>query len=197
MLPLQGGRSEGRGRLVTQGTGGPNEYTCMSLAIRVVRPIAMATPSNPRYKCGYTLRFPRLEKFRDDKHWFDCMTVEELDQLYSVRADMGGAEGGWVGQREGVWCVSCNGEVISSCNFGQVASGHLAHQHYEEGEEGEEGEAPSSKRRKAAVRVERPRGVAPHFRPADTTDVQEVGSRWGGGRFSGNAIAIICTTILL
>ena len=57
--------------------------------------------------------------------------------------------------------------------FGQVASGHLAHQHYEEGEEGE---VPSSKRRKATIKVERPRGVAPHFRPADTTDVQEVSS---------------------
>lgn len=29
--------------------------------------------------------------------------------------------------------------------------------------------------------MERPRGVAPHFRPADTTGVQEVGSRWERG----------------
>ena len=67
---------------------------------------------------------------------------------------------------------------VSFSDLCQVASGHLAHQHYEEGEEGE---VPSSKRRKTAVRVERPRGVAPHFRPADTTDIQEVGSKWGRG----------------
>ena len=37
-----------------------------------------------RYKCGATLRFPRLEKIRDDKEWFDCMTTDELDDLKRV-----------------------------------------------------------------------------------------------------------------
>ena len=37
-----------------------------------------------RYKCGCTLRFPRLEKVRTDKEWYDCMTVDELEQIKSV-----------------------------------------------------------------------------------------------------------------
>ena len=41
-------------------------------------------PPPPRYKTGCTLRFPRVEKVRDDKEYFDCMTSEELDQLKSV-----------------------------------------------------------------------------------------------------------------
>ncbi len=42
-----------------------------------------------RYKCGCTLRFPRLQCFRDDKEWFDCMTVDELEEMKQV----GGASG--------------------------------------------------------------------------------------------------------
>ena len=38
-----------------------------------------------RYKSGCTLRFPRVEKVRDDKEWYDCMTVDELEQLKMVR----------------------------------------------------------------------------------------------------------------
>ena len=52
-----------------------------------------------------------------------------------------------------------------------MASGHLAHQHYEGGVEGD---APPSKRKRTAVRVEMPRGVAVQFRHTDTSDVQEV-----------------------
>ena len=37
-----------------------------------------------RYKCGCTLRFPRVEKVRADKEWFDCMSVDELEQLKTV-----------------------------------------------------------------------------------------------------------------
>ncbi len=40
-----------------------------------------------RYKCGCTLRFPRVEKVRDDKEWFDCMTVDELEQLKQVSSN--------------------------------------------------------------------------------------------------------------
>ena len=31
-----------------------------------------------------TLRFPRLEKVRDDKEWYDCMTFTELEELRAV-----------------------------------------------------------------------------------------------------------------
>lgn len=31
-----------------------------------------------------TLRFPRLEKVRDDKEWYDCMTTTELEELRAV-----------------------------------------------------------------------------------------------------------------
>ncbi|XP_052777625.1 DNA ligase 4-like [Mya arenaria] len=34
-----------------------------------------------RFRCGFTLRFPRVEKFRDDKHWYECMTFEEVKEL--------------------------------------------------------------------------------------------------------------------
>eukprot|EP00058_Branchiostoma_floridae_P013009 XP_002598497.1 hypothetical protein BRAFLDRAFT_118305 [Branchiostoma floridae] len=37
-----------------------------------------------KFKTGCTLRFPRLEKVRDDKEWFDCMTLEELDDMRKV-----------------------------------------------------------------------------------------------------------------
>lgn len=38
-----------------------------------------------RYKCSCTLRFPRVEKVRSDKEWYDCMTIDELEQLKQVR----------------------------------------------------------------------------------------------------------------
>lgn len=34
-----------------------------------------------KYKTGCTLRFPRLEKFRPDKSWFECMKLSELNEL--------------------------------------------------------------------------------------------------------------------
>ncbi|XP_077997197.1 DNA ligase 4-like [Glandiceps talaboti] len=34
-----------------------------------------------QFKTGCTLRFPRLEKVRDDKAWYQCMTVEEMETL--------------------------------------------------------------------------------------------------------------------
>lgn len=35
------------------------------------------------YKTGCTLRFPRIEKIRDDKQWYDCMTLHDLDELHN------------------------------------------------------------------------------------------------------------------
>ena len=37
-----------------------------------------------RFKCGCTLRFPRVEKVRDDKEWYDCTNLDELDNLKEV-----------------------------------------------------------------------------------------------------------------
>lgn len=34
-----------------------------------------------RFKTGFTLRFPRVEKFRDDKAWYECMTVPEVQEM--------------------------------------------------------------------------------------------------------------------
>jgi DNA ligase-4 len=34
-----------------------------------------------KYKTGCTLKFPRLEKFRPDKPWYECMSLAELEQL--------------------------------------------------------------------------------------------------------------------
>jgi len=39
-----------------------------------------------QYKTGFTLRFPRVEKIRDDKPWYDCMTVAELNDMHQVRS---------------------------------------------------------------------------------------------------------------
>ncbi|XP_075056093.1 DNA ligase 4 [Mixophyes fleayi] len=33
------------------------------------------------YRTNCTLRFPRIEKIRDDKEWYDCMTLDDLDQF--------------------------------------------------------------------------------------------------------------------
>ena len=44
--------------------------------------------SSDKYKCGCTLRFPRVEKVREDKEWYDCMTVDELEQLKMVSEAM-------------------------------------------------------------------------------------------------------------
>ncbi len=37
-----------------------------------------------QYKTECTLRFPRVEKIRYDKPWFQCMTVEELEDQRQV-----------------------------------------------------------------------------------------------------------------
>ncbi|UJR20821.1 hypothetical protein I4U23_023932 [Adineta vaga] len=37
--------------------------------------------TSDKYKCGFTLRFPRLEKFREDKAWYECVTYQELIDL--------------------------------------------------------------------------------------------------------------------
>ena len=42
--------------------------------------------TSDKYKCGFTLRFPRLEKFREDKAWNECVTYQELIDLREKNA---------------------------------------------------------------------------------------------------------------
>ena len=48
---------------------------------RIVQVRAAEVTVSEKYSCDCTLRFPRLEKFRDDKEWYQCMTLEELENI--------------------------------------------------------------------------------------------------------------------
>lgn len=50
----------------------------------IVQIKAAEISNSDKYKCGCTMRFPRLEKFRDDKMWYDCMTYDELVELKQI-----------------------------------------------------------------------------------------------------------------
>ncbi|XP_021570421.1 DNA ligase 4 isoform X2 [Carlito syrichta] len=62
------------------GTEKPEVYIepCNSVIVQVKA--AEIVPSD-MYKTGCTLRFPRIEKIRDDKEWHECMTLDDLEQL--------------------------------------------------------------------------------------------------------------------
>lgn len=62
------------------GTEKPEVYIepCNSVIVQVKA--AEIVPSD-MYRTGCTLRFPRIEKIRDDKEWHECMTLEDLEQL--------------------------------------------------------------------------------------------------------------------
>lgn len=72
---------------------------CNSVIIQVK---AAEIVSSDMYKTNCTLRFPRIEKIREDKEWHQCMTLAELDQFRSkasgklasrhLRFDQDGAE---------------------------------------------------------------------------------------------------------
>lgn len=51
---------------------------CDSVIIQVK---AAEIVSSDMYKTGCTLRFPRIERIRDDKEWHQCMTLAELDHF--------------------------------------------------------------------------------------------------------------------
>ncbi|KAM5179926.1 DNA ligase 4 [Mantella aurantiaca] len=51
---------------------------CNSVIIQVKA--AEIVPSD-MYKTNCTLRFPRIEKIREDKEWYDCMTIDDLEQF--------------------------------------------------------------------------------------------------------------------
>ena len=56
-------------------------YTCTRLCCQIR---AAEIIASDQYKTGHTLRFPRVEKIRSDKPWYDCMTTVELDDLRQV-----------------------------------------------------------------------------------------------------------------
>ncbi|XP_028326722.1 DNA ligase 4 [Gouania willdenowi] len=47
----------------------------------IVQVKAAEIVSSDVYRTGCTLRFPRIERIRDDKAWHQCMTLGELEQL--------------------------------------------------------------------------------------------------------------------
>ncbi|XP_072899285.1 DNA ligase 4-like [Hemitrygon akajei] len=63
------------------GTEKPEVYIepCNSVVLQVK---AAEIVNSDAYKTGCTLRFPRIEKIRDDKHWYECMTLHDLSQLH-------------------------------------------------------------------------------------------------------------------
>lgn len=40
--------------------------------------------ANSSYKTGQTLRFPRVEKIRDDKTWKECLDINELERIRTI-----------------------------------------------------------------------------------------------------------------
>ncbi|XP_056157416.1 DNA ligase 4-like [Lampris incognitus] len=62
------------------GTEKPEVYIepCNSVIIQVK---AAEIVGSDMYKTNCTLRFPRIEKIREDKHWHECMTLAELDEF--------------------------------------------------------------------------------------------------------------------
>uniref|UniRef100_A0A1A8MNP4 DNA ligase n=4 Tax=Nothobranchius pienaari TaxID=704102 RepID=A0A1A8MNP4_9TELE len=64
------------------GTEKPEVYIepCNSVIVQVK---AAEIVASDVYKTNCTLRFPRIEKIRDDKEWHQCMTLAELDQFRS------------------------------------------------------------------------------------------------------------------
>uniref|UniRef100_A0A8C5LLV9 DNA ligase n=1 Tax=Leptobrachium leishanense TaxID=445787 RepID=A0A8C5LLV9_9ANUR len=62
------------------GTEKPEAYILPNNSV-IVQIKAAEIVASDMYKTGCTLRFPRIEKIRDDKAWFDCMTVDDLEQF--------------------------------------------------------------------------------------------------------------------
>nr|XP_023667131.1 DNA ligase 4 [Paramormyrops kingsleyae] len=64
------------------GTEKPEVYIepCNSVIIQVK---AAEIVYSDMYKTNCALRFPRIERIREDKEWHQCMTLDDLDQLQS------------------------------------------------------------------------------------------------------------------
>lgn len=59
-----------------------NDYLLNKLFTIQVRAAGITKTS--RFRTGCTLQFPRVEKIRDDKMWYDCCTLNEFQELSSV-----------------------------------------------------------------------------------------------------------------
>ncbi|XP_065052274.1 DNA ligase 4-like [Rhopilema esculentum] len=51
---------------------------------KIVQLKAAEITESEKYKCKCTLRFPRVDTIRDDKHWYDCMDLDELSRLREI-----------------------------------------------------------------------------------------------------------------
>ncbi|KAF6376352.1 DNA ligase 4 [Rhinolophus ferrumequinum] len=62
------------------GTEKPEVYIepCKSVIVQIK---ASEIVPSEMYRTGCTLRFPRIEKIREDKEWHECMTLDDLEQL--------------------------------------------------------------------------------------------------------------------
>ena len=58
-----------------------------NVVIIIIVVIVYTSPFLCRFKTGVTLRFPRLEAVRNDKMWYECLDLNELARLKSVRTD--------------------------------------------------------------------------------------------------------------
>jgi len=58
---------------------------CNSIVVQVK---AVEITQTEKYRAGLTLRFPRLEKFREDKAWYECIKLSELNELYKKNEGM-------------------------------------------------------------------------------------------------------------
>ncbi|CAG0913200.1 unnamed protein product [Notodromas monacha] len=113
------------------------------------------------YKVGFTLRFPRITKLRDDKGWFDCMTLEEFHNL-----------------RRGN-----SGKL--------VATQALAFGDSEEGSSGEDAEiTPGSPKKRKRTAATQPRvftqaasQLASQFKPADVSSIPQSSEIFSGKEF--------------
>ncbi|XP_007891664.1 DNA ligase 4 [Callorhinchus milii] len=65
------------------GTEKPEVYIepCNSVILQVK---AAEIVKSDMYKTSCSLRFPRIERIRDDKEWYECMTLNDLDQLQNM-----------------------------------------------------------------------------------------------------------------
>lgn len=70
---------------------------CNSVIVQVKA--AEIVPSD-MYKTGCTLRFPRIEKIREDKEWHECTTLDDLEHLRGKAAGKLASKHLYVGDEE-------------------------------------------------------------------------------------------------
>lgn len=110
-----------------------------------------------QFKTGCTLRFPRVEKIRDDKAWYDCMTIDEMEDLRQVCSCL---------SLENVHRVHSLCVLALQKSSGKLTGGQLL--------DDDEGETPVKKRRKIVRKAVRPT-VMSQFKGVDSSKVTKVG----------------------